>query len=209
MNHFKKIVQSGYDKVSEVYRKDDFVFKDTRYEVFFNALLPYMKQDFHILDLGCGCGIPVSQHFSSDYNVTGVDISEVQIQRAQRLVPNANFICADMTQCNFKNESFDVILALYTVFHLPLDEQFSFLKRITKWLKNDAILVITVGNSAWTGIQENWRGEKDVSMYWCQADRNTYEKWLLDLGYEMIKDIFIPHNEGGHNTFIVKKVRNL
>ena len=30
------------------------------------------------------------------FNVTGIDISEVQIERAQRLVPGGRFICAIM-----------------------------------------------------------------------------------------------------------------
>ncbi len=206
MDDLKKIVQHGYDTVSEVYREDDFIFYGTRYEKFFDILSPYIEEECRVLDLGCGCGIPVAQYFSLGYDVTGVDISEVQIERARKLVPDANFICTDMTQYNFKNESFDVILSFYTLFHIPLNEQLPFLRRITEWLSDEGLLVLTVGGSAWTGMKENWRGKEGVTMYWSQTDRDTYEQWLLDLGYEIIEDIFITHDTGGHNTFIARKL---
>ncbi len=39
------------------------------------------------LDLGCGCGTPGARLLSERFRVTGVDISDVQIERARALVP--------------------------------------------------------------------------------------------------------------------------
>ena len=55
-----------------------------------------VREGVAVLDLGCGCGVPVARRLARRYAVTGVDLSPVQVERARTLVPNATFICADM-----------------------------------------------------------------------------------------------------------------
>ena len=46
--------------------------------------------------LTCGAGVPATRLLiDAGFVVTRVDISEVQIERARSLVPDATFICAD------------------------------------------------------------------------------------------------------------------
>ena len=205
MNDPKAIVKRGYDMVSNAYRSDDFQLEGTGYEKCLNILTPYLKHACRILDWGCGCGVPVAKYLANNYKVTGLDISEKQIKRARNLVPNADFICADMTKYNFEKNSFDSIISFYTIIHIPLEEQFSLLQKATEWLIESGFLMITVGSEAWTGSEDDWRGIKGATMYWSHADRNTYEKWLVDLGYNIIEDVFIPEGNGGHNTFIAQR----
>lgn len=56
------------------------------------------------------------------YRVTGVDFSAVQVGRARQLVPAAVFVQADATQVSFQPASFDAVVSLYALIHLPLDE---------------------------------------------------------------------------------------
>ena len=67
------------------------------YFAWLEALTPLLQPGEAILDLGCGCGIPVAQELAQHFCVTGVDLSAVQIARARQLVPQATFLCADMT----------------------------------------------------------------------------------------------------------------
>jgi len=53
------------------------------------VLGPLLPSGDMVLDLGCGCGIPVAQELAQHFQVTGVDLSEVQIARARQLVPQA------------------------------------------------------------------------------------------------------------------------
>jgi 2-polyprenyl-3-methyl-5-hydroxy-6-metoxy-1,4-benzoquinol methylase len=55
---------------------------------------------------------------ATGHQVTGVDVSEVQIERA-RLVPAGTFVCADATQVTFPSSSFDAIVCLYALIHSP------------------------------------------------------------------------------------------
>jgi len=82
------LVRSGYDAVSRRYRGDD----DTpeQYDRWLTDLLTRLHERGHVLDIGCGCGIPVARRLTAaGHQVTGVDISDVQIERARSLVPDA------------------------------------------------------------------------------------------------------------------------
>jgi 2-polyprenyl-3-methyl-5-hydroxy-6-metoxy-1,4-benzoquinol methylase len=72
---------------------------------------------------------------AAGHNVTGVDFSPVQIQRARGLLPGAQFICADVTAADFEASSFHAIVCLYTIIHLPLTEQAPLLIRLASWLQ--------------------------------------------------------------------------
>ncbi len=87
----KELVRAGYDKISYAYRGD----KDEagQYLSWLAELTPLLVPRSKVLDLGCGCGVPVAQELSKDFYVTGVDISPVQIERAKQLVPKAQFLC--------------------------------------------------------------------------------------------------------------------
>ena len=55
--------------------------------------------------------------------MTGVDLSEVQIERARQLVPRATFIRADATEVAFPTESFDAVVCLFALIHIPLADR--------------------------------------------------------------------------------------
>lgn len=64
-----------------------------------------------VLELACGTGSVLKQ-LDSDYDVTGVDLSQRMLEIAARKVPQGRLIRADMTRVAL-GESFDVVLCLY------------------------------------------------------------------------------------------------
>jgi 2-polyprenyl-3-methyl-5-hydroxy-6-metoxy-1,4-benzoquinol methylase len=77
-----------------------------------------------VLDLGCGSGVPIARSLAdAGYRVTGIDISEVQVRRARERVPQADFIQVDATAAFFDDASFDAVVSLYALIHIPLAEQ--------------------------------------------------------------------------------------
>jgi SAM-dependent methyltransferase len=143
----------------------------------------------------------LSQHF----DVTGVDISPIQIERAKRLVPTGKFLCRDMASCDFEENSFAGILSLYAIIHVPLENQRALLEKMRRWLKPGGHLLITVGHKAWTGCEDDWLGVEGATMYWSHADRDTYVKWLSALGFDIVHEEFVPEGDGGHALFLVQK----
>ena len=102
---------------------------------------------------------------AEDFAVTGVDISSVQIERARNFVPRAEFVCADMTEVDFPAESFAAIVSLYAIIHIPLDEQPALFAKLFEWLQPEGYLLVTVGNRAWTGVEENWLDVTGATMF--------------------------------------------
>jgi ubiquinone/menaquinone biosynthesis C-methylase UbiE len=104
----KDLVRRGYDALS--LRYDEAYDSDTKYQSWISSLKARLEKGSRVLDLGCGSGTPLLRDLvAAGLRVTGVDISEVQIRRAQKLVPQADLIWADATSVDFPDESFDAV----------------------------------------------------------------------------------------------------
>ena len=117
-----QLVRRGYDALSYRNRADDA--DDGNYGPWLAAFRARIPDGAAVLDLGCGNGIPVARHLAAAGRaVTGVDSSQVQIQRARRLVPAAIFLHADITSLTLSAAAFDIVVCLDALIHLPLEEQ--------------------------------------------------------------------------------------
>jgi cyclopropane fatty-acyl-phospholipid synthase-like methyltransferase len=201
----KDIVRQGYDKVSHAYRSGKADEDLSKYNEWLFELTPLLPQKARVLDLGCGCGLPVAQSLAQNFSVTGVDISPIQIERAERLVPQAELICADMISVEFPAQSFAAIVSFYAIIHVPLAEQYDLFVKLKCWLEPKGYLLIIVGNKAWTGTEENWLGVCGGKMYWSHADAKTYQQWLMGLGFNILWTRFIPEETGGHRLILARK----
>jgi SAM-dependent methyltransferase len=194
-----ELVRSGYNAISLSYRSDDDPARG--YDHWVADLQERIPGRGPVLDVGCGCGIPVAQRLTATgYHVTGVDISDVQIERARRLVPGAAFIRADATGLDFPPGSFDAVVCLYALIHMPLDRQPRLLRDIARWLRPGGWLLAVAGQDAWTGTEDNWLGGT-ATMWWSQADAATYRSWLTQAGLEVTSQQFVPEGSGGHALF--------
>ncbi len=198
-----ELVRSGYNALSRHYRGDD----DTteQYDRWSADLLARLPARGRVLDLGCGCGVPVARRLAAaGHQVTGVDISDVQIERARTLVPDATFIRADATSLDLPAEAFDAVVCLYALIHMPLDRQPALLGEITRWLRPGGWLLTTTGHDAWTGTQDNWLGGP-ATMWWSQTDAATYRSWLRQSGLRVTDQRFVPEGDSGHTLFWARR----
>ncbi len=93
------LVRAGYNALSHHYRGDD---SAEEYGPWLAGLQARLPERGDVLDIGCGCGIPVARSLAAaGHQVTGVDISDVQVERARRLVPDGTFIRADISRLSF------------------------------------------------------------------------------------------------------------
>jgi cyclopropane fatty-acyl-phospholipid synthase-like methyltransferase len=208
----KDVVRVGYDRISYEYRDDEgrgpvrsgeeIRAKRTAYLDWVAELTLLLRAYGQVLDLGCGCGVPVARILAERFHITGVDFSSVQIERARKLAPKATFICADMSEVDFPAERFDAIISLFAIIHLPLAEQPSLFANIRRWLKPGGYLLATVGHRAWTGTEENWLG---AEMYWSHADEATYLTWLRDLAFRILWTRFLPEGDSGHTLLLAQR----
>jgi SAM-dependent methyltransferase len=199
----KDIVRRGYDALSYRYRGDDE--EPGHYATWLARLRERVPAGGAVLDLGCGCGVPLARDLAgAGYAVTGVDLSAVQVERARRLVPAARFLQADATEVEFPAASFDGVVCLYTLIHLPLDEQPALLGRIGRWLGRGGWLLATTGYRAWTGTEDHWLGG-DTPMWWSHADAATYRTWIEQADLSIVTQDVVPEGDGAHALFWARR----
>lgn len=202
----KQIVRDGYNRISFRYRDDRGLGPDVK------NMLPWLgwvgrrlKKGARILELGCGMGIPAAKFFANNHNYLGVDISDVQIRRAKKLVPRGRFHRADMTSLRFPAESFDAVVSFYSIIHLPLKEQRPLLRRVYRWLKPGGVFVAMLGHGRWTGREKDWFG---AEMFWSHVDHQSYGQWLMEIGFKIVrhKSVKEPNpGKGIHELFFCLK----
>ena len=92
-----------------------------------------------MLGLGCGSGIPVTQKLLSypNFSLTASDLSNVQLALARAsLLPDwLTLLEGDMLVLNFPPATFDAVVGMYSIIHLPRAEQVEMLHKIVAWLK--------------------------------------------------------------------------
>lgn len=198
----KDMVRAGYDAVSYEYRADDA--DEGHYAAWLDELIPLLPDWGAVLDLGCGCGVPVARRLMHQgFGVTGVDLSPVQIERAKRLVPEGRFLCADLTSLELPEAAFEAIVSFYAIIHVPIDEQPAVFRHISGWLKPGGLFMATLGSRAWTGTEPDWLG---APMYWSHADEDTYIRWLPKVSLRVLRHQFVPKGDGGHTLVLAQKV---
>jgi 2-polyprenyl-3-methyl-5-hydroxy-6-metoxy-1,4-benzoquinol methylase len=140
---FKKTVKEGYNAIA-----DRYIAERTRDSEDVRLLHDFMKRlppNAEVLDAGCGAGIPISKMLSEHFRVTGVDFSRAQIELAKKNVPNAKFLCRDMTKLNFLQHTFDGICSYYAIIHIPREEHEPLLTNFCGMLKPDGFALLCLG----------------------------------------------------------------
>jgi SAM-dependent methyltransferase len=136
--------------------------------------------------------------------VTGVDISDLESERAWRRVPGARFVRADGTGARFRAGSFGGVLCLYSLVHVPRDEQLPLFARLFRWLQPEGLFLVTTGQSVCAGAGENGFGSNAKS-YASVASVQTYQEWLRQAGFEVVRRTRIPETGREPSLFLARK----
>jgi cyclopropane fatty-acyl-phospholipid synthase-like methyltransferase len=159
------------------------------------------------LDIGCGCGLPATKLLSETFEVTGIDISAVQVERARRLVPSARFVCADIAEARFPEGAFAGVVSFYAIIHMPLQEHRELFRRIARWLRPEGILLAIIVHTAWTGTEEKYLGVEGGKMWWSHADEETTLQWVAEAGFRVLWKRFIPEEDSGHTLVLAQRMK--
>ncbi len=203
----RDLVRRGYDAISRAYRDDDGRVSSAtdegtdRYARWVDDLAQLLGSRARILDLGCGAGVPATRLLTEkNFDVLGVDISAVQIERARQLVPRASFEQADMATWEHEPGTFDAVVCFYSLIHVPIQDQRNLLPKIRRWLRRGGYLLAIVGFERWTGIEDYF----GAAMFWDHADRDTYLAWLTEAGLAPVWDRFVPEGNVGHTLVLAQ-----
>ena len=178
----KETVKAGYNAIAAKYvatRNENS--EDVQ---LLQELVQRLPEKARILDAGCGAGVPVTKYLSRFYDVTGVDFAEEQIQLARQLVPQAQFLCQDITQLTFPDNSFDAICSYYAIIHIPRQEHQPLLQNFYRMLRPSGLALLCLGaNDLENDIAEDYLG---IRMYWSHFDAETNLRMLETCGFDLI-----------------------
>ena len=198
---FKETVKAGYNQIAKRYLEERT--RDSEDILLLNELIRRLPNGAEVLDAGCGAGVPVAQILDQNFQVTGIDFSEAQIELARKHVPNARFICQDMTKLDFPNETFDAICSYYAIIHIQREEHQALFTTFHRMLKSGGFALLCLGaESILEDIDENFLGTR---MFWSHFDSETYLRMLKEAGFSIIWSRRVKDSicEGAAHLFVL------
>lgn len=143
-------LQEIYNRFAAVYESNRDLFDVG--EIFNEFYAGLSLDNGHLLDLGCGAGEPFARWFiERGWQVTGVDFSSQMLELAACSAPEMKTILADMTEVDFPENSFEAVIAVYSLFHVPRENHPQLFQNIQRWLRPDGQVLFTYATQKYTG----------------------------------------------------------
>jgi ubiquinone/menaquinone biosynthesis C-methylase UbiE len=181
----RRTVERGYDRVAEQYLATKNP-EDTVTLAALEDLAHSLSPGAAVLDLGCGAGVPVTRWLvGKGFAVTGVDLSERQLELARRLAPGATFVRADMSELDFEPATFEAVVAFYSIIHVPRVDHPALLADIHRWLRPGGHLLATMTMTDFEGEESDWEGW-GAAMRWSHYDERANVEMLRRSGFEIV-----------------------
>lgn len=148
-----------------------------------------------VLELGCGSGSYATSVFGERGDLLGIDISAEQVRRARHRYPGARFIEADFTMADLDPNSFDAVVSVYVLNHVPRADLPVLLTTITEWLKSGGHFLASFGRSGGEGVEDEWLG---VPMFFASYTESENRQLVQAAGLEIERDEVIAIVEPDH-----------
>ena len=186
-----QMVADGYDAMAGRYGRWAAAVTGDPRERYVSELTAGLADGAAVLDLGCGSGIPTGRMLSERFTVTGVDVSAAQLTLARTSMPGATLVHADLSEVELPAASFDAVVSLFALSHVPRDRHAALFGRIAGWLRPGGRLLATLGSSG-----EDWQGEwLGVPMHFSSHDPATSAALLEAAGLRILLDRVEPMHE--------------
>jgi ubiquinone/menaquinone biosynthesis C-methylase UbiE len=178
----ESVVRDSYDEIAREYHASRSKFDHRKELKEFAALLP---KNGKVLDVGCGAGVPVAEFLiESGFDVVGIDFSENMLRLAGKNVLKAIFIKKDMNKLDFAENSFDGLVAFYSIIHAPREKHSSLFESFHRILKPDGIMLVCMGPDEWEATDE-YLG---TTMFWSQYSPEKSLGLVKNAGFHIVFD---------------------
>jgi SAM-dependent methyltransferase len=187
----KRTVEAGYDALADRFGEWMAQVEGDPWERFVDELADRLPAGARVLDLGCGNGAKIAR-LADRFDVVGVDISKRQLELARAAVPGAAFVQADVAKLEFPVRAFDAVTALYSLVHVPREEQPGLLGRIRSWLKPGGLFLASMSHVGGEDRIDEWLG---VEMFFSGFDAETNRRLVRQAGFELLADDLVWMHE--------------
>ena len=176
----KEIVRDGYNQIAAEYQANRHIFDNIEVLEEFSSYLPSKAR---ILDVGCGAEVPSARLLVQiGFEVVGVDFSSSMLRLARKSVPEATLIQEDMTRLGFRDNTFDGLVALYSIIHVPREMHTSLYQSFHRILKPDGLMLICIGSNEWEGEDEYF----GARMFWSEYNHEEAIQMVKNAGIQII-----------------------
>lgn len=227
----RQAVADAYNVLAEPYLKwkesNDSKVGEQGLQYQFNHFLQLLERisknsdNTQVLELGCGAGVPwtdmAARCLRSTGHITAVDISQAQIDLASQYLLQSNtphgnitLLCQDVMNLRFEANHFDAIYAIFSLIHLPPNDQKTAIANIFKWLKPGGLVFMNFSGDPEASVSvHQWIDDK-TEMYWSALGLSGYDEQLKDVGFDIVvREVAINVEDGREIPFvyyIAKKV---
>lgn len=182
----KRAVRRAYDELGAAYEAQ----RDSGGLTALDAVLDATDPD-RVLDAGCGPGRPVLEHLDATTTAVGVDVSREQLRLAAEHVPGAALAAGDMTRLPFADDTFDAVVAYWSLIHVPLAEHGTAIEAFARVLRPGGRVLVCEGREEWVGENPNWL-DSGVGMAWEIAGLEATRAQLREAGFTVTREWGVP-----------------
>jgi ubiquinone/menaquinone biosynthesis C-methylase UbiE len=188
----KATVQAGYDAIGERYLAWGSAVEGDPRDRLLDELARRLHDGARVRDIGCGAGVPSTKQLAKRFEVMGADMSEEQLRLARANVPAATFVRGDISELEFRDETFDGVTAFYSIPHIPREEHAALFKKIARWLRPGGFFLASLSVSD----SPDWIGEwLGVPMFFSSYDADTIRRMLEGAGLVFVLDEVVDMRE--------------
>ncbi|KAI1754069.1 S-adenosyl-L-methionine-dependent methyltransferase [Xylaria castorea] len=200
-DNMKERLKASYDAMAPAYNEWTVPHSKQRLE-YLDKALEGLNQSSRpekraFLELGCGCGLPITKKLLSypGARVVANDLSETQIALAKEnlnqgpedeAAERLELIQGDMNSLEFPDGSLDLVVAFYSIIHLPRSEQTALLGRIAKWLKPGGYFVANFSKEEKeSAVLDKWLDDKGWMFWSAWGEKKTLGQ-MKDAGFDVV-----------------------
>ncbi|KAF8179390.1 S-adenosyl-L-methionine-dependent methyltransferase [Mycena galopus ATCC 62051] len=199
-HELKSHIASTYNAIAPQYNAWTASHQDFRLD-YLNQLLPHLPSSgARILELGAGAGGPATALLAalSEAHIVANDISSAQLSLLR--ARHASEVSAgkletregDMMDLAFSDGALDAVVGLYSIIHLPREEQKELLRKIGRWVKGGGWLLVNFAGKEIEGlVQMGWLEEKQEgkesqnAMYWSSWGPAESRRFVQEAGFRI------------------------
>ena len=183
MDRRTEIVQRGYDRIGQDYAEWRSTHGPDVRGAYLERVCSSLTAGARVLDLGCGTGAHATAALAASYEVVGVDLSVQSLERARAVMRDVPLVQADITTVGFKPQSFDAVVAFYSLIHVPREDHAHVLAAVATWLRPGGWFVGSFGARTGSDGEGEFLG---ASMYWSSWDEATTLRLVREAGLDVV-----------------------